>query len=288
MRPRIPWFLKMTGKMVIAQIPLPHNIWYRLGVFKHGQMQDFNYAHFVFRHHLTLAGLEDIKGNRRKVLLELGPGESLFSAVLAIAYGFHGSILLDVGNYSLPEIDVYREFARWLQSRGLCLPSLETCSNLIELLASLKSSYLTEGLSALKAIPNQSVDLIFSQAVLEHVRRKEFTETIREIRRILKPDGVSTHVIDLKDHLQSSLNNLRFNEKFWESPFVSNSGFYTNRLRFNDLVEIFAASGFQVEVISKSEWKNVPLKRQALAGKFRDLPDGFLKISDVIVRLRPV
>ena len=288
MRDGIPWFLKMSGKMVLARIPLPHKVWNRLGIFKHGQMQDFGYAHDVFLQHLNWAGLEDIQGNGDKVLLELGPGESLFSAVLATAYGFQSSILLDVGNYALPDAAAYREFAHWLQTQGLNPPSLETCSNPQEVLTCLKCSYLTEGLASLKAIPSQSVDLAFSQAVLEHVRRKEFGETIREIHRILKPGGVSTHVIDLRDHLQRSLNNLRFNEKFWESKFVSSSGFYTNRLRSSELMEIFAASGFQAVLVSKSEWKNLPVRRQALARQFRDLPEEMLKISNITVRCRPV
>jgi SAM-dependent methyltransferase len=285
---KIPWFLKMAGKMTIARLPLSHNFWFRLGIFKHGQMQDFNYAHGVFKHHLALAGLEGGGGNGSKVVLELGPGESLFSAVLAKAYGFKGSILLDVGNFSLPEVAVYRDFTHWLQSLGFTLPSLDACSDIAQSLAILQSRYLTEGLTALKTLPDQSVDLIFSQAVLEHVRKKEMVETFREIHRILKPEGCSTHVIDLKDHLQSSLNSLRFNEEFWESPFVSNSGFYTNRLRFNDYMSLFSTSGFQVDVISKSEWKNVPLKKWVLAPQFRALPGEILKISDCTVRLRSV
>jgi predicted SAM-dependent methyltransferase len=165
---------------------------------------------------------------------------------------------------------------------------LEMCSNLMELLDTLNSTYLTEGITSFGEIPAQSVDFIYSQAVLEHVRKREFADTIREIRRIIRPDGVSTHVIDLKDHLQSSLNHLRFGDKFWESPFVSSSGFYTNRLRSYDLIDIFSASGFHVEIISKTEWKKIPIERQSLAHQFRDLPEEILKISDIIVRLNPI
>ena len=140
---------------------------------------------------------------------------------------------------------------------------------------------------SLQALPDASVDFVFSQAVLEHVRRHEFDQTLREIHRILKPDGVSTHVIDLRDHLDSSLNNLRFPERTWELELFAGSGFYTNRLRVNELLEVFASAGFEAEILSQSAWENLPLARQALAPRFRPLPDDILRISGVTVRLRP-
>ncbi len=281
-----PWYMKMGAKIVLARIPFSHRVWNRIGIFRHGKMQEFEYAHTVFTDHLHIAGLEDIGGNAGNTLLELGPGKSLFSALLAKAYGFRGSILVDVGNFSLPDIRTYQEFARWLQQRGLQLPSFEDCTDVEGMLSRLNAEYQTGGLSSLRKIPDRSVDFIFSQAVLEHVRRDEFAATAGEICRILAPGGVSTHVIDLKDHLQTSLNNLRFSEKFWESKLVRSSGFYTNRLRYTELIDIFARSGFQVEVVSKVEWGSLPLPKKVLAPDYRNMPDEILCISGTTVRLQ--
>ena len=44
-----------------------------------------------------------------------------------------------------------------------------------------------------------------------------FEETVYQLRRILKKDGLTSHEIDLKDHLSYSLNNLRFSKNLWES-----------------------------------------------------------------------
>jgi SAM-dependent methyltransferase len=282
----IPWYFKMSGKIVLSRIPLSHALWNRIGVFKYGPMQDYEYAYGVFTNHLKMAGLEEVQNNATRTALELGPGESLYSAVLAKAFGFRGSLLVDVGDFSLPDPGAYQQFAVWLRARGFQSPDLSDCSDLSGILARLNAKYLTDGLDALRLIPDRSVDFIFSQAVLEHVRRNEFLETARQLRRILAPQGVSSHVIDLKDHLQASLNNLRFSESFWESDFISSSGFYTNRLRYEELIDVFKQVGFAVEVISKSGWDTLPIPRRVLHRQFRSLPDESLCISEVVLRLR--
>ena len=284
---RLPWFLKIGAKIILTRIPIPHRLRTRLGMFRHGSMQQFEYACQVFQHHLEYAGLQGGPGNAHKVILELGPGESLFTALLSQAYGFERSLLVDVGNFALPSVEIYREFARWLGARGLKLAGLQECASQAEMLVRLQAEYHTGGLRSLQALPDASVDLVFSQAVLEHVRRNEFDQTLREIRRILKAGGVSTHVIDLRDHLDSSLNNLRFPERTWESDLFTGSGFYTNRLRVNELLEAFSSAGFEAEILSQSAWEVLPLARQALAAQFRPLPDDILRISGLTVRLRP-
>lgn len=97
-----------------------------------------------------------------------------------------------------------------------------------------------------------SIDFIWSQAVLEHIRKSEFLDTMLELHRILRPNGVCSHVVDLKDHLGGALNNLRFSEKLWESNFMASSGFYTNRIRYSEMLDIFHQAGFSVEVVNVS------------------------------------
>lgn len=138
------------------------------------------------------------------------------------------------------------------------------------------------------AIPDASVDFIWSQAVLEHIRRAEFPEFMAETRRVLKPEGVCSHRIDLKDHLGGSLHNLRFFEAVWESRFMSDSGFYTNRLRYGELLDIFRAAGFAVHVTDRREWNAPPIRRDKLAEPFRGLSEDDLSVSEFGVVLRPL
>ncbi len=282
----VPWFAKMAAKLVLARMPLPHGFWFRLGLFRHGHMQDFEYARGVLNEHLKLAGLEGTAGNASKVVLELGPGESLFTAAVARASGFSGSILLDAGDFALPEAASYKKLAAHLEANGASLPDISGCGTIESILERLNARYLIEGVVSMKTIPDGSVDFIFSQAVLEHLRRREVAAILGEMRRILKPGGVSTHIIDLKDHFQSSLNNLRFSEAFWESDFVWSSGFYTNRLRYHEWIEMFITAGFEVEVLSKNEWPAMPLSKKKLSPHFQNMPDKSLCISEMSVQLR--
>lgn len=283
---KIPWYLKMGAKLILAQIPLPYRIWKKIGVFKYGRMQEFKYAHSIFVHHLGIAGLESADKNIQKILLELGPGDSLFSTLLARAYGFKGSFLVDVGNFALSNVIIYRQFAEWLKLHELRVPDLNDATNMNDVLFLLNADYRINGLESLKSIPDKSVDFIFSHSVLQLVKRSEFTDTIMEIRRILAPGGVSTHVIDLRDTLQESLNNLRFNPTFWESKVVYSSGFYTNRLRYNELMDIFSSAGFDVSVASKTEWKTLPVPKKLLNSRFKAMPDDILRINEFTIQLQ--
>jgi Methyltransferase domain len=89
---------------------------------------------------------------------------------------------------------------------------------------------LTEGLKSLREVPDASVDFLFSNTVLEHIRLKEFLPLVLEVKRVFKPEGIASHQIDFRDHLQYALNNPRFSERIWESDFMAKSRFYTNRI----------------------------------------------------------
>lgn len=106
--------------------------------------------------------------------------------------------------------------ATYLAERGLPAPDLEAAQNLDDVLEVCGAVYGTKGLASLKELPDRSVDPVWSRAVLEHIRRAKFAETMRELRRILKPGGVCSHGIDLQDHLAGALNNLRFPERIWD------------------------------------------------------------------------
>jgi hypothetical protein len=123
---------------------------------------------------------------------------------------------------------------------------------------------------------------------LEHIRKQEFLEVVRETRRELRSDGICSHRVDLRDHLGGSLNNLRFSRKFWESDMILNSGFYTNRIRLSEMVDYFRSDGFSVGVINIDRWEKLPTPAARMSPEFRDLPEDELRISGFDVILRPV
>jgi hypothetical protein len=209
----------------------------------------------------------------------------LFSALLAKSYGFKRSLLLDVGDFTLPDLDGYQNFSRWLANRGLPCPSIDACSSIDAMLAVLDSQFLIDGLNSLRHLPNESVDFMFSHTVLQHIRQNEFIETAKECWRVLKPGGLSTHVVDFKDMMAESINNLRFSDRLWETDWIASSGFYTNRLRLAEMIRILEDQCFRVDVLDKTEWRALPVPKKHLNARFMSMTDAELKISGATLRL---
>jgi len=258
--------------------------WQKIGLFRHGKMDEASYVQNNFVEYCSFANLNpmDLKG---KTILELGPGDSIATALIASSYGAK-TILLDAGSYAINDISVYKSLANELIVRGVNLPNIDQVQTMNELLNKCNAKYLTNGLKDFFEIKDDSIDLIVSQAVLEHIRKNEFKNLFRECSRVLKLSGVSVHSVDLKDHLNKALNNLRFTDKFWEFDFIANSGFYTNRIRYSEMIKIFEKSGFTTKVIKKNKWTELPTPREHLAYPFNLMNDDELLVSDFTVVLK--
>ena len=241
-------------------------------------MDDPTYALPVFQRHFRNSSLD---GTRGFVALELGPGDSVGSALIAKAYGARHCYLVDIGRFAREDITPYLAIADLLRQEGRDVPLIESMDTLADVLAACSGEYLTDGLASLRTIPDASVDFAWSHAVLEHVDLEDFDETMRELRRVMKPDGVSSHRVDLEDHLAGSLNNLRFSEARWESPLFKNSGFYTNRLRCSDIVHSCDEAGFSVDLRRVDRWDRLPVPRARLALPYRKLSDHELLIQGI-------
>jgi SAM-dependent methyltransferase len=169
----------------------------------------------------------------------------------------------------------------------LYVPEIADVCSLEQILSACNAQYMTAGLDALRSIPDKTIDFVWSQAVLEHIRRADFAATMRELRRIMKPTGVASHSIDLKDHLGGALNNLRYSEQRWEADWMAKSGFYTNRIRYGEMLDIFQTEGFAVEVEQKYCWDSIPTPRVKMQPQFAVLDETDLKVRDFYVLLRP-
>ncbi|HEX7323838.1 MAG TPA: class I SAM-dependent methyltransferase [Rhodanobacteraceae bacterium] len=279
----IPWWGKMAAKIALSRIPVRYAAWERLHLFKHGTMEQPLYALAVFRKHFERSGMQ---GRHDFSVLEIGPGDTLSTAVIAAASGANRCWLVDAGPFARTDVQPYRDLVASLRAGGLHVGALDRFATRDELLAACNATYLTHGTSSLADIPDAAVDFIFSHAVLEHVRRGEFTRFAGELRRILKPGGVASHQVDLRDHLGGHLNNLRFSERTWESGFMARSGFYTNRIRFHEMLDCFRRAGFDCNVMGTGKFDAIEPVRSAMAAPFRDLPDDELIVSDFDVVLR--
>jgi hypothetical protein len=217
----------------------------------------------------------------------LGPSDSLFSAVIALALKASRSWLVDAGAFASTDME-YTSLFSFLRQKGFILPTQKEPNTITDILAACNCHYLTDGILSLAQIPSGSVDYCFSNAVLEHIPKQDFNQMAHELFRIIKPDGVCVHRVDLKDHLGGGFNNIRFSEKVWESTLFSRSGFYTNRIRFNEMLNVFVKAGFDYTLPRVLRWEQLPISNNKLDGAFRQLNDDDLLVSgfDIVLKKR--
>jgi len=280
----MPWWGKIFVKLILSRLPVHYKSWKKISLFKHGAMDQPHYAFDIFKQHY-----ERVRPANGFVGLELGPGDTLFSAIISRAFGSSQIYLIDIDHYASENMYLYKNMVSFIaQKHFLNVDDLLECDSLKEILTHCCAQYFTNGLASLKTIPDESVDFIWSHAVLEHIRRNEFYEMMSEFRRIIRRDGACSHVVDLKDHLGKSLNHLRFGEKIWECNLFTKSGFYTNRLRYSQMLEIFHRAGFDSRVVEIKRWEKIPLDRSQLSEEYRYLSNEELCVAEYAVILKPI
>lgn len=279
------WWIKVAGKVELSRLPIRYETFRKAGLFRHGAMHQADYAVGVVLGHVEhLGGVEAVRG---AVCLEIGPGDSLASAVIANALGARRIYLVDAGDFANRDINVYRQVAKRLLERGIPAADLADTGSVDEMLRRLNAEYLTNGLQSLHDLASGSVDLIWSHAVLEHIRLREVGPFFRALRRVSTSHARMSHRIDFMDHLGGSLNNLRFPEWLWESEFMARSGFYTNRVRSSDMQQALRDAGFRLTSVSAGRWDDLPLSRRRLARPFRDLDEEDLLTRYIDVTAEP-
>jgi len=279
-----PWWSKIFLKIILSRLPFSYQFWgQKIGLFKLGHMLNAEYAWEIFNFHYsrTASYLPE-----KFVVCELGPGDLLSTALIAPCFGGIESYLIDVGSFAANDIKFYNKLANFLSEKQLTHFVYSSDFSLGELMKQNNAHYLVNGLLSLRDVPDESVDFVFSHAVLEHIRLKDFNNTIKELYRIQKPGGIASHHIDLKDHLGGRLNNLRFSNNIWESDFFSSSGFYTNRLRANNIIDMIKRAGFKIVLQEEHRWEKLPTPRHKLDGEFSNLSEENLLIHDLDIVYR--
>ncbi len=316
---KIPWQVKMRLKIALGAMPgLKEQLTRFLPIFRHGPLDDPDYylRNFCSHYGRYLELADPISSAHPPVLLELGPGFSLISALLGDLFGARQVILIDVGEYaSLPQklktgilerietaLDTpasspeqekpEHQLIRLSTQRSLI--TIEEIRDKVKTFSQMENprqylaeqgilNYRTGGLQSLREIPPETVHFSFSQAVLEHVLREEFTETLEQIFRMTIPGGLSRHVVDFKDHLAGSLNSLKFSQARWERKAVYHSTFYTNRLRCSDVKKAFQQAGWETVESWDRMWESLPVAREKLHPDFQHYSDEELCCSGLVI-----
>jgi SAM-dependent methyltransferase len=100
-------------------------------------------------------------------------------------------------------------------------------------------------------MPDASIDVVTSRAVLEHIAPSAIASIFTECMRLLKPKGLACHFIDNSDHWEhcdkriSRVNFLKFSEATFRWTCL-NSQNYQNRLRHSEYVAMLRGHGFEL------------------------------------------
>jgi SAM-dependent methyltransferase len=121
------------------------------------------------------------------------------------------------------------------------LAQASSATNLDQALGSLRLSYLAPCDCQHLDLPANSLDLVISRAVLEHVPPPVIQNIFIEAQRLLKPGALTAHIVDNSDHWEhgdkslSRINFLRFSADFFRWTHI-NSLDYQNRLRHSQYI----------------------------------------------------
>jgi SAM-dependent methyltransferase len=221
-------------------------------------MYDPEYVFGIFSGHLRRLLDQDgiLHGSS---LLELGPGNSLAQAFLFHTLGVSEVVAVDVRRYATERTGrgVYGEILNrmpdWI-STGRLPPQVidQVWRKRAEDLLTPGTSFprlspsfryeLTDGQHL--PLPDGKIDFAYSCSVLEHVRDPE--GIYHELARALRPGGLMSHIIDLRDHHHPDpLDFLRYGDRLW-SLMQGRSAGWTNRLRSSDHLGLMERAGFKI------------------------------------------
>lgn len=200
--------------------------------------------------------LEEFKsrseGRAPSLAVEIGAGWDLLMPLAIKHLGCQSIHCLDIHPH-LDKARIRQSLDRLsLRKIGPGSESFPTNAKLSDLVAYLRTnhglSYDAPADARSTAFDDNSVDLVYTYHVLEHVPETAIGEIHRESLRILKPGGLAIHFIDLQDHWaysgsgQSIHGFLAHDPLCWK--FLNPPIHFQNRLRSTDHIHLFRKSGF--------------------------------------------
>jgi 2-polyprenyl-3-methyl-5-hydroxy-6-metoxy-1,4-benzoquinol methylase len=155
-------------------------------------------------------------------------------------------------------------------------------------IARLGMRYIVGDMTRVLPVPAQ-FDYITSISVLEHVPAADVPQIVNKCYSLLKPAGVVSFVIDMRDHYVdfdqsiSDHNFLRYSDRAW-NMFFNSTLHHQNRLRFTDYLQVLKEARF--EIVNYSLWE-APLNGTKIHPSFREkYDDTTLAVTTLCVTAR--
>lgn len=275
-------------RFLYTQIPIVRNIIRKI-LFWKIYTSDFNQIDDIF---IELDDTFNQHGMafEDKQIVELGPGNSIALALNCLCNGAQKYQMVD----KYPRIfknDKQREFIlkqiTYFENKYGC--NLNDFLNKTTLeFNQEKLTYVKNSVEDLKTISSDSIDLILSISVFEHV--KDVETSFQEMNRILKMDGIMYHKIDLRDHYNfgEPFKFLKYSDFLW-NKFLTKEGFsYTNRLRVDDFKDVLTKHGFEIVEVDKLIFEGELPNKSRLNERFRNKGDDDLKVIGMTILAKKV
>lgn len=304
--------LKSMLKGVLKSIPVTR------GVFTTNTSgtNEARYCYSVWMRHLVISHTT-IGGIPQRVA-ELGPGDSLGIGLAALLSGVSCVYAFDIVNYPSTEKNllIFDELVSLFRNRSAIpsideypniKPSIDSCNFPSGILSNeeLEQNLATERINAIRRelanindssnifiqyqvpwmhsdiLQKDSVDFIYSQAVLEHVDDLPYTYQV--MSDWLKPGGYMSHTIDFKSHGLSAYWNGQwtFNRFEWALAKAGRP-YLLNRKPCSFHVHLHEQNGFNIKTKRPVKQKNM-LSRQKLIKAYRGLSEEDITTSGVYI-----
>jgi SAM-dependent methyltransferase len=219
------------------------------------------------------AGIESLKGLS---VLEIGPGTNYAWALLLACLG--AKVFVVDAFLSPWDPQYHPRFYRLLRER---LP-VEDSSALEALIDA--GSFTEKVITRLESpaeeidLPDESIDVVFSNAVAEHFY--DVPAAFRQLSRVTRPGGFGFHWVDFRDHrdFERPLEYLLMPEAEFKHQFGLHRGELGNRLRRSEMARMIEDAGFQIAHCNITRCENQPYLddfferlRQSPESPYRDM-----------------
>lgn len=285
-----------------------------------GGINSARYCYFVWLKHLIMADKYCLS-TRPKVIVEIGPGDSLGTGLAALLSGVNKYYALDIVEYANKEnnINVFEGLTELFKKRekfpnenyylgtksffesnrfpdSILTDELLNESLKKERIDSLKNEilnlenenndnthifYLTSG-SNKKIIRNGTVDMLFSHSVMEYV--DDLQSTYNMFFHWLTPGGFMSHHIDFTCHNTAKLWNghWAYSDFIWRFMKGKYPSFIT-RQPHSVHVEIMKRNGF--EIVCDEKYKDASgIQGKNLSLRFKNLSDEDLMTRAALIQ----
>jgi SAM-dependent methyltransferase len=218
---------------------------------------------------------------------EFGTGRDLVTPLAFSAHGAKRFITVDIER--LAKLDLIRSNAAIIsKASGANRLGINSWDDLDRLW---NIEYRAPADARATDLASNSIDCAVSVETLEHIPMTDIAAILKELRRILRPNGVALMQIDYGDHFKrfdpsiSSFNFLTYSEEEW-TPFQSRFQ-YVNRLRHSEYLQLFKDAGFQILSDRPDCRSPEPAIMERLAPHFRQFSERDLFTLGSLIVARP-